>query len=458
MPRCNVLYLHSHDTGRFVAPYGYDVPTPNLTALAQRGVLFRQAFCAGPTCSPSRAALLTGMAPHSCGMLGLAHRGFRLNDYRQHLVHTLKQAGYRTTLIGVQHEAPDAADIGYDEVLAEAPARQDADRQGPDMRHAADLARDFLLGQPSEPFFLSVGFVETHRPYPEPGPGDDRRYCAPPLPLPDAPETRQDVAAFRTSARALDAKVGTVLAALRQSGLAENTLVVCTTDHGIAFPRMKCNLQDSGIGVMLILAGPGGFEGGRVCDALVSHVDVFPTLCDLLEIEPPPWLQGVSLLPLVRGQAQAVRAEVFGEVTYHAAYEPMRSIRTERWKYVRRYPARPPGDGCLRPVLPNCDDSPSKDLWLHHGFADVAYEPEALYDLVFDPQETDSRAADPALTPVLSHLRARLDSWMHDTADPLLAGYVPPPAAARVNDPDGLSPGQPTLSGAEFAARMGWQP
>ena len=89
-----MLYLHSHDTGRYVGPYGFDVPTPNLQRLAEQGVLFRQAFCAGPTCSASRAALLTGQRPHSSGMIGLAHRGFRLNDYRHHLrAHALRRAG-----------------------------------------------------------------------------------------------------------------------------------------------------------------------------------------------------------------------------------------------------------------------------------------------------------------------------------------------------------------------------
>ena len=67
--RPNVLYLHSHDTGRYVQPYGYDVPTPNIQRLAEQGILFRQAFCAAPTCSPSRAALLTGQCAHSSGML-----------------------------------------------------------------------------------------------------------------------------------------------------------------------------------------------------------------------------------------------------------------------------------------------------------------------------------------------------------------------------------------------------
>ena len=81
----NILYIHSHDTGRYVQPYGYQVPTPNIQLLADQGVLFREAFCAAPTCSGSRASLLTGQYCHNNGMLGLAHRGWSLNDYGEHL-------------------------------------------------------------------------------------------------------------------------------------------------------------------------------------------------------------------------------------------------------------------------------------------------------------------------------------------------------------------------------------
>ena len=112
--RPNILYVHSHDTGRYIQSYGFDVPTPNLHRIGSEGVLFRQAFSAAPTCSPSRAALLTGMCPHSSGMLGLAHRGFVLNDYRQHVLHTLRGAGYTSTLIGLQHVARAPETIGYD--------------------------------------------------------------------------------------------------------------------------------------------------------------------------------------------------------------------------------------------------------------------------------------------------------------------------------------------------------
>ena len=97
MPKPNIVYIHSHDTGRYIQPYGHAVETPNLQRFAEQGVLFRQAFCANPTCSPSRAALLTGMWPHNNGMIGLAHRGSRLKDYSRHLaqVHGLKPGEYR---------------------------------------------------------------------------------------------------------------------------------------------------------------------------------------------------------------------------------------------------------------------------------------------------------------------------------------------------------------------------
>ena len=106
----NVLYLHSHDTGRYVQPYGHPVPTPNIQRLADQGLLFRNAFCAAPSCSGSRARLLTGQWAHSNGMIGLAHRGFELHNYRHHIVRTLRDAGYWTALVGEQHLSRDPDD------------------------------------------------------------------------------------------------------------------------------------------------------------------------------------------------------------------------------------------------------------------------------------------------------------------------------------------------------------
>ncbi len=431
--RPNILYLHSHDTGRYVQPYGHSIPTPRIQRLAEQGVLFRQAFCTAPTCSPSRAALLTGQCAHSSGMLGLAHRGFALRDYGQHIIHTLGQNGYSSTLIGVQHIAVDPTIIGYDRIV---PTQTDH------VEHVAPAAARFLGHRCQEPFFLSVGFAETHRTFAVPAASEDARYCLPPHPLPDTLQTRLDIAAFKASARILDEGVGMVLDALEANGLASDTLVICTTDHGIAFPGMKCNLTDHGIGVMLIMRGPGGFTGGNVCDAMVSHIDLFPTICDLLDIEQPLWLQGTSMMSLVHGTGEPIHDAIYAEVTYHAAYEPQRAVRTCQFKYIRRF------DGRSAPVLPNCDDGPSKDLWLQHGWRDRVPAEEQLYDLVFDPNESCNLAGRPAMAGTLDELRQRLERWMHATDDPLLRGPVSAPRDARVNDPDGLSPREPTVATA----------
>ncbi len=438
MTRPNILYLHSHDTGRYIQPYGHAVETPNLQRLAQEGILFRRAFCANPTCSPSRACLLTGQYAHSNGMLGLAHRGFSMNDYRQHIIHTLRQQGYFCALSGVQHidaggdVATHGRRIGYDVIL------NHKDRESVfGRREVAERAVEFLDNAPRQPFFLSVGFFETHREFPPAASNDNPNYCLPPAPLPDTPATREDMARFKTSARRLDQKMGLVLDALEGNGLAENTLVICTTDHGLAFPGMKCSLTDHGLGVMLIMRGPGGFSGGQVCEAMVSHVDLFPTICDLLEIEPPECLQGQSMMPLVRAEVAEINEEIFAEVNYHAAYEPQRAVRTQRWKYICRYEER------SGPVLPNCDDSLSKDVYLQHGWQERPPALEQLYDLIFEPNETHNLVDKPSLAGVLEEMRGRLDSWMRATDDPLLHGPVPAPTGARVNDSAGLSPREP---------------
>jgi N-sulfoglucosamine sulfohydrolase len=432
MNRPNIIYIHSHDTGRYVQPYGHAVPTPNIQRLAEEGVLFRQAFCANPTCSPSRACLLTGQAAHSCGMTGLVNRGWTLPRPEELLPRLLQKNGYHTARAGIQHVVKDQDEGGFDRILPQ-------ERQGrPDV-----LAAEFLAAAPPAPFFLDVGFTETHRQnegfaaQPAGEAPTDPRYVKPPAPLPDNETTRRDMALYIDAARTLDDCMGRVFDAVDRAGLKDNTLIVCTTDHGIAFPRMKCNLTDHGTGVMLIMRGPGGFTGGRALDALVSQVDLYPTLCELAGIDRPIFLQGNSLLPLVQDEASQVRDEVFAELNFHAAYEPQRMARTARWKYIRRY------DGRATTSLANCDDGLSKNLLLEAGWRQMPLAAERLYDLVFDPHEANNLAADTAHSEVLQQMRQRLDGWMARTDDPLCSGpTVIPPAAAVVNDPDSLSPGK----------------
>lgn len=437
--RPNVLYLHSHDTGRYIQPYGHAVPAPAYQRLAEEGVLFRQNFCIGPTCSPSRAALLTGQTPHSCGQLGLAHRGFELQHPERHLAGFLRDHGYSTTLVGVQHvvrnDPERIATVGYE-------------RSFTDGRNAAtvtprtlDLLREHARGPRSRPFFMDIGFSETHRVFhdadPSRNPAEDARYCLPPAPVPDTPQTREDMANFKASARILDGAIGQILDALDEHGLADDTLVILTTDHGIAFPQMKCNLTDHGTGVLLIVRGPAAvpaLRGGTAVDAMVTHLDVFPTVCDVAVLPHPDWLQGASLVPLAGGEVDQLHEAVFGEVNYHVPYEPQRSARTTRWKYIRRY------DNFGKPLLANCDDGPSKDVWLAHGWSDLDTAPEQLYDLVFDPQERRNLAGDTRYDDVLEEMRGRLERWMRATDDPLLLGPVPAPEGAVVSPPELVSP------------------
>ncbi|MFN8164296.1 MAG: sulfatase [Solirubrobacterales bacterium] len=424
----NILYIHSHDTGRFVQPYGFQVPTPNIQMLADQGVLFREAFCAAPTCSGSRASLLTGLYCHNNGMLGLAHRGWGLNDYGQHWIHALRRAGYRSTLIGEQHISVDPGVIGYDELVEV------------DSNHAEDVAQltiEALRTAPAEPWFMSVGFFETHRDFFAPTSVRDTLYSLPPANLPDVIATRRDVAAFKASARSLDQGIGAVLHALHDFDLVESTLVLCTTDHGIAFPGAKATLFDRGIGVMMIMRGPSGFAGGKVIDAPVSHLDVYPTLCELAGVDAPDWLQGVSLMPLVRREVDRLHDAIYAETTYHAAYQPQRAIRTERCKYIRRF------DDYPHPVLANCDDSESKSLLVEAGWGKQLVAREQLYDLILDPCEGNNLAGEAASQELLDELRGRLDAWMRETEDPLLNGPVPAPSGAVVNEQWQVSPSDP---------------
>ncbi len=184
-------------------------------------------------------------------MVGLAHRGFPLKDYRHHIVHTLRKLGYWSGLVGEQHISKKPEVIGYDEVIKI------------DTSHVDDVTPvtlDILSRKLKQPFFLSVGFFETHREFFHPSSPKKANYVLPPPNLPDTPETRGDMAKFYASARSLDHGVGTVLDALDDAGIAENTLFICTTDHGIAFPGCKATLYDRGCSSCAV---PGASRAGR---------------------------------------------------------------------------------------------------------------------------------------------------------------------------------------------------
>jgi len=430
--KINIVYINSHDTGRYIQPFGHALPTPNLQKLAEEGVLFRQFYTTNPTSSASRASLLTGMYPHCNGMIGLAHRGFSLNNYGQTLIPFLRKHGYVTALAGVQHiashhEGDPSKRIGFDQYISSTHGMDDMKK-----------IVDWIENAPQQPFYLEVGFVETHRPFPPANWKEKEGYLLPPAPIPDTPATRADMAQFKESLRRLDEKMGMVFDALARKGLMNNTLIICTTDHGIAFPRMKCNLTDGGTGIFLIMHGPGEFSGGKVIDSLLSNVDIFPTLCDYLQLPAPEWIQGKSFLPILGDETQEINEEIFGEVNYHAAYQPMRSVRTKRYKYIKRFGDR------TTPVLCNIDDSPSKDEWLKAGYGNIVLPREELYDLILDPNEMNNLIDNPQYLSVAEEMRIRLKKYMERTNDPLQKGFIEAPKGAILNKPDAVSPNEPT--------------
>ena len=432
----NVIYLHTHDSGRYLDAGNAPISMPNLASLAAASMTFRNAFCAAPTCSPSRSALLTGQWPHENGMTGLAHRGFALENPKRHLVHQLRRAGYETVLCGVQHVASDRSLIGYERLLDGPEDYFKSPETSPDDwdRGNAEGVLTFLAEPRDRPFFLSFGLLSTHRPFPADG-DDPPEHLAPPPPpgVPDSPETRSDTRRFHASLRLADEIVGQVCRSLRSRDLWDDTAILLTTDHGPAFPGMKCTLSDAGIGVSLVIRIPGRADGGAVNASLVSHIDLYATILELAGVEPEDRGRGRSLLELIDGRAAAIRDAVFAEINYHAAYEPSRCVRTPRYKYVRRF-----GDRRL-PLPVNVDDSPAKELLGKAGYFAVEQAEEELYDLMLDPRECRNLLPDARGGRIHRELAARLDKWMKRTGDPLLAGPVPAPAGAKLNRTDAWS-------------------
>lgn len=420
MTRPNILFFTCHDLGRHLACYGrHTVSSPALDGLAAGGMRFDQVFCTAPQCSPSRASLHTGRYPHSAGVLGLAHEpfGWRLPPEERHLSQILADHGYSTTLIGMQHLIAHgrAEELGYERVLPVESAPAEAEAAIPLLAELATADR---------PFYLEIGFEEPHRPYDFGGamPDDSLGVAVPPY-LPDGPEALRDFAAFQGAIRALDAGVSRVLAGLDALGLAQETWVIFTADHGAAMPRAKGTLYDPGIEVTLLMRHPAaGIGPGRVSDALLSNVDLVPTMLAVLDLPLPGNLQGRSFHGLLTGGSYASRAEVFAEKTFHTAYEPMRAIRTETHKLIVNFEIGlafdVPGDVMQSPIYP-----------LLISELNRVRDHIELYDLVADPWERVNLAGAPAFAEIERDLRARLVAWMSDTADPLLHGPIDSPYA-----------------------------
>lgn len=438
MTQPSILLVHCHDLGQHLGCYGVStVQTPHLDRFAAEGVRFARSFCAAPSCSPSRAALFTGRYPHSNGVMGLCHANFAwdLHDDERHLAQILREAGYVTAAVGVLHETRSGhARCGYEHYAPESYAREATDAAISLLQQARE--------RPWQPFFLSVGFLEPHRlPYPPtadepagghsfPGPHlapDDALGVQTPGYLHDRPGTRRELAGLQGAVRHIDAQFGRLLQAVHDSGLAQNTLVIFTTDHGIAMPRAKCSLYEPGVSVALILRLPdrAGWHGGITHTPMISNVDVLPTLLDLLGLPIAPNVQGRSFAGLLDGQTYTPRDAIFTEMTYHDYYDPRRAARTETHKLIVNFSTAPAFMDPSQRWRPLSDPvTPANPAAAKHNAVE-------LYDLREDPWEQRDVAGRPEYAAVQTQLLQRLRRHLTETDDPILRGPIASPMHGR---------------------------
>jgi arylsulfatase A-like enzyme len=425
----NVLIVHWHDLGRYLGVYGHpDVSSPRLDRLAAEGILFTRAHATAPLCSPSRGSLFTGRYPQSNGLIGLAHHGWEYRSGVCTLPQILTDVGWYSALFGMQHETSYPQRLGFDEFdVSNSYCEYVVDKAGEWLREGTEN----LAGQP---FLLTAGFFETHRPYPRDRyePADSAQVDLPDY-LPDTPEVRGDVASFYGSIATADAAVGRLLDTLAETGLAASTWVVFFTDHGPAFPRAKSTLYDAGTGIGMVIRPPANRAlPPRVYDELFSGVDLLPTLLGLLGLDVPPDVDGVSharALLAPDPNAVPVRDHVYTTKTYHDSFDPIRAIRTKEYSYIENYVPRPMLDLPL-----DIEESPSG-----HTVAPFVTGPRPereLYDLRTDPTETTNLLAgdDPGADEVAADLAVRLHDWRQRTGDVIPSEFAGTRIAARYTE------------------------
>ena len=427
--RPNVLMVIVHDLGQHLGCYGAGINTPNLDALAADGICFDNHFCTAAQCSPSRGSIMTGRMPHNNGLIGLAHLGWQIGAQEVTLPMYLNAAGYSTHLIGHQHEHPEPVRLGYQDI-----------RPGGDARQGAQAVCEFLrewagTSGTTQPFFISAGWGEPHRPHIREGYDNDDPAAVQPLYwLPDRPGIREDVAGMNGLIYRVDECFGQVRQTLVETGLADNTLLIFTTDHGTAMPRAKGTCYDPGLKTTFLAHWPGHFEGGKRYSEMLSNMDLLPTLLDLaggmaLQCHEgtalksrgtPPQIEGRSFLPLLEGRPYQPHEFLYSEMTWHDKYNPMRAVRTERYKYIRNF-----GDRPLVYLPLDVWNGPAGEA-MREEFYSTRRPAHELYDLQQDPLEQHNVFGDPAYAEVGEKLRAQVEQYMLDTNDPLLYGDIPP--------------------------------
>jgi arylsulfatase A-like enzyme len=286
------------------------------------------------------------------------------------------------------------------------------------------FVREFLSADDGRPFFLLMSLHDPHRPFPRQSDVEPGSVQVPAV-LPDEPGVRREIARYYAGIERLDAVVGAVLDEIEAVGQAESTLVIFTSDHGASFPYAKGTLYDAGMRVPFVVRWPGVVQPGTSSDALISFVDVLPTLLEAAGADGsvPGEVDGRSFLEVLRGARAAHRQLVFGDLEFIPKHLPSRAVRSRDWKYVYNAPVdRPYGQEALTAnawasMRMLAESDPVMKARVEH----LLRRPrEELYDLAIDPAELNDLGADPRHADTRRELARALGCWMQTTGDPLV--------------------------------------
>ncbi|RMF44349.1 MAG: sulfatase [Planctomycetota bacterium] len=415
-PRPNILWITSEDNGPELGCYGDTyATTPNIDALAAKGMRYATCWSNAPVCAPARTTIISGIFPPSLGAQHMRSE-VRLPPIARLYPQYFKAMGYYCT---------NNSKTDYNLTVP------------PDLWDESSNKAHWRNRQPGQPFFAVFNFTISHesklRTRPHQWVHDPEKVHVPPY-HPDTLEVRQDWAQYYDRLTEMDAEVGRVLAELKADGLEDSTIVFYYGDHGSGMPRGKRWLYESGLRVPLIVHVPeplqhlveGQYEVGSMSRRLVSFVDLMPTVLSLAGMAPPEYLQGKAFLG---PHATQDPTYIYGfRDRMDERYDMSRAIRDQRFAYIRNfYPQRPQGA-----YLDYMFKTPTTRVWkelFDAGQLDAAqsffWQPkpsEELYDLQNDPYQVHNLAADPEYRDVLDRMRGALREWMLDIRD---LGFLP---------------------------------
>lgn len=422
----NVVLITADDLGVQLSSYGdQTIQTPNIDGLAGQGMKFMNAYVTQSSCSPSRSSILTGTYPHSNGQMGLAHLGFSMRDNLANIPSVLKSHGFRTGIIGKLHVNP-AKDFAFD-------YNRKNFQEARDVELVASRV-DTFIHSGNKPFFLYVNYSDPHTPFYRDYEGHPNK----PVDVADVDalnfqgiddkEQRQRIADYYSCIRRLDEGVGMLLKVLDEAGIADETLVLFIGDHGAPFARGKTASYESSVKIPFIVRFPEVIKKYRQSEALVSTVDIFPTILDFLNLFIPSGvLQGHSVKDILTGKENRVRDYLFTEFNYHGnslnSFYPRRTVRDNEFKLILNLLA-PEYENKMLHIDGDKAFSFSRQTkydgtWVREIFDRFKNPPRVeLYNVKEDPYEKTNLADDETYSEVKEKLLKRLEEWMKATNDP----------------------------------------